>query len=86
MAVFRAAENYRPMVRATSSGQTCAIDPNGRVTAMAPPFAEIALNVTVPLVKKTTIYTLYGDYFAIFLVFLSAALLICKAVWCTIKQ
>jgi len=86
MAVFRAAENYRPMVRATSSGQTCAIDPNGRVTAMAPPFAEIALNVTVPLVKKTTIYTLYGDYLAIFLVFLSAALLICKAVWCTIKQ
>jgi apolipoprotein N-acyltransferase len=86
MAVFRAAENYRPMVRATSSGQTCAIDPNGRVTAMAPPFAEIALNVTVPLVKKTTIYTLYGDYLAIFLTFLSAALLICKAVWCTIKQ
>jgi len=86
MAVFRAAENHRPMVRAASSGQTCAIDPNGRVTAMAPPFAETALNVTVPLVKKTTIYTLYGDYLAIFFVFLSAALLICKAVWCTIKQ
>jgi len=86
MAVFRAAENYRPMVRATSSGQTCAIDPNGRITAMAPPFAEIALNVTIPLVKKTTIYTLLGDYLAIFFVFLAAALLICKAVWCTIKQ
>jgi len=86
MAVFRSVENYRPMVRATSSGQTCAIDPNGRITAMAPPFAEIALNVTVPLVKKTAIYTLYGDYLAIFFIFLAAALLIYKAVWCTIKQ
>jgi len=86
MAVFRAAENHRPMVRATSSGQTCSIDPNGRVTAMAPPFAEIALNVTVPIVKKTVIYTLYGDYLAIFLAFMAAALLICKAVWCTIKS
>jgi len=86
MAVFRAVENYRPMVRAASSGQTCAIDPNGRITAMAPPFTEIALNVTVPLVKKTAIYTLFGDYLAIFFVFLAAALLIYRAVWCTIKQ
>ena len=86
MAVFRAVENHRPMVRAASTGQTCAIDPNGRITAMAPPFKEIALNVTVPLVKKTTIYTLFGDYLAIFFVFMAAALLICKAVWCTIKQ
>jgi apolipoprotein N-acyltransferase len=86
MAVFRTVENYRPMVRATSSGQTCAIDPNGRVTDMIPPFAEAALNVTVPLVKKTAIYTLYGDYLAIFFVFLSVALLISKAVWGTIKK
>ncbi|WP_461255602.1 apolipoprotein N-acyltransferase [Treponema sp. R80B11-R83G3] len=85
MAVFRAVENYRPMVRSTSTGQTCAIDPNGRVTAMATPFTEAFLNVTVPLVNKTAIYTLYGDYLAIFFVFLTAALLIFKALWCTIK-
>jgi len=85
MAVFRAVENYRPMVRSTSTGQTCAIDPNGRITAMAPPFTETYLNVTVPLVNKTVIYTLYGDYLAIFFVFLAVFLLIFKAVWCTIK-
>jgi len=85
MAVFRAVENYRPMVRATSTGQTCAIDPNGRITAMSAPSTETYLNVTVPLVKKTAIYTLYGDYLAIFFVFLALALLIFKAVWCTIK-
>jgi apolipoprotein N-acyltransferase len=86
MAVFRSVENYRPMVRATSSGQTCAIDPNGRVTAMAAPFTEASLNVTVPFVKKTTIYTLYGDYLAIFFTILAAGLLISGAVWCRIKQ
>jgi len=85
MAVFRAVENFRPMVRSTSTGQTCAIDPNGRVTAMAAPFTETYLNVTVPLVDKKAIYTLYGDYLAIFFVFLAAALLIFKALWCTIK-
>jgi apolipoprotein N-acyltransferase len=85
MAVFRAVENYRPMVRSTSTGQTCAIDPNGRITAMSAPLTETYLNVTVPLVNKTAIYTLYGDYLAIFFVFLAAALLIFKAVWCTIK-
>jgi len=86
MAVFRSVENFRPMVRATSTGQTCAIDPNGRVMAMSAPFTETFLNVTVPLVKKTSIYTLYGDYLAIFFVFLATALLIFKAVWCTIKR
>jgi len=85
MAVFRAVENYRPMVRSTSTGQTCAIDPNGRITAMAAPFTETYLNVTVPLVNKTAIYTLYGDYLAIFFVFLASTLLIFKALWCTIK-
>jgi apolipoprotein N-acyltransferase len=86
MAVFRAVENYRPMVRATSSGQTCAIDPNGRVTAMAAPFKETSLNAAVPLVNKITIYTLYGDYLAIFLTLLAIVLLISKTVWYTIKQ
>jgi len=85
MAVFRAVENYRPIVRSTVTGQTCAIDPNGRITAMAKPFMETYLNVAVPLVNKTVVYTLYGDYLGIFFVFMALSLLIFKAVWCTIK-
>jgi apolipoprotein N-acyltransferase len=57
MAVFRAVENHRPMVRSTVSGQTCAIDPAGRVTAEAQAFKETWIAVSVPLVKKNTIYT-----------------------------
>jgi len=87
MAVFRAVENNRPMVRSTSSGQTCAIDPNGRIIAMADPFKETYLNVTIPLVSSThTIYTTYGDYFGAGVVILALTLLIIKALWCTMRK
>ena len=63
MAVFRSVENRRSTVRSTVSGQTAAIDPNGRILAMAEPFIETYLNVAVPvLASPITIYTLYGDY------------------------
>ena len=86
MAVFRAVENFRPMVRSTSSGQTCAIDPSGRVTAMAPAFEETWLNVKIPLVKGNTIYTLYGDYLGVFFLITSVLLLLFRALWCTIRK
>jgi apolipoprotein N-acyltransferase len=74
MAVFRAVENRRAMVRSTASGQTCGIDPNGKVLAMAPPFAEAWLTVEVPVVTGTSLYTRYGDIWA--RLFLLAALVI----------
>ncbi|MDR2070617.1 MAG: apolipoprotein N-acyltransferase [Treponema sp.] len=61
MAVFRAVENRRAMVRSTASGQTCSIDPNGKVLAMAPPFAEAWLTAEVPVVSGTSLYNRYGD-------------------------
>jgi len=65
MAVFRAVENRLSMVRATASGQTCGISPNGRIIAMAPPFTEAALVVAIPVVKCDTVYTRLGDFLAI---------------------
>ena len=86
MAVFRTIENYRPMVRSTASGQTCAIDPSGRIIAMAAPFTEAWLNVTIPLVKGDTLYTLYGDYLALAFTFIAVILLLSGAVSCTIRK
>jgi apolipoprotein N-acyltransferase len=86
MAVFRAVENNRSMVRSTTSGQTCAIDPRGRVIAMADPFTETWINVSVPLVEKKTLYTVYGDYFAVALTAAAVMLLISGAVWYTIRK
>jgi apolipoprotein N-acyltransferase len=85
-AVFRAVETHRPMVRATASGQTCAIDPNGRITAEAVPFSETWLSVSVPILNKITIYTLYGDYFGIACFLAAVILLLSPAVWYTIKK
>ena len=64
MAVFRAVENRRSMVRSTASGQTCGIDPNGKILAMAEPFVETQLTLEIPLVKPDSLYTKYGDFFA----------------------
>jgi len=95
MAVFRAVENFRPMVRATASGQTAAIDPNGRVIAESAPFKENYLNAAVPLVtghhtkpdsKKITIYTAYGDYLGLFFVVASVTLLISGGVLYIIRK
>jgi len=88
MAVFRAVENNRSMARSTTSGQTCAIDPNGRIISQAPAFTETWLNAAVPIVlgSKFTIYTLYGDYLAVFITVLAVALLLLKAIWYTITK
>jgi len=85
-AVFRAVENNRPMLRSTISGQTCVIEPSGRITAMAAPFTEAWINPAVPIVKKTAFYTIYGDYLAIIFVIATAALLILGLFWGKIKR
>jgi apolipoprotein N-acyltransferase len=76
MAVFRAVENRRSMVRSTASGQTCAVDPSGRVIALAPPFTEAWITAEVPVLGDTTLYTKYGDYLGRFFAVFSIALLI----------
>ncbi|WP_428770823.1 apolipoprotein N-acyltransferase [Treponema sp. HNW] len=64
MAVFRSVENRVPTVRATASGQTAMIDPNGKVCSMLEPFCEGYLAVSVPVLTKVrkTVYTAWGDY------------------------
>jgi apolipoprotein N-acyltransferase len=61
MAVFRAVENRRSLLRSTASGQTCAVDPNGAVLALAEPFTESYLIAALPIVTTDTVYTKYGD-------------------------
>lgn len=65
MAVFRAVENRRSMVRSTNGGMTAIIDPNGRILEMYPPFVEGYLAGDVPVFTDAeTLYTRVGDRFA----------------------
>ena len=66
MAVFRAVENRRSVVRATNAGITCLIDPNGRVLERLPAFTEGVLVAEVPLYTEgTTLYVRWGDWLPI---------------------
>lgn len=78
MAVFRAVETRLPMVRATASGQTAAISPYGRVTAMLPPFTEAFLCVDVRVLKEPphTWYIYWGDMLGIVITLLAGCCLI----------
>jgi apolipoprotein N-acyltransferase len=76
MAVFRAVENRRSLVRSTASGQTCGVDPNGRILAMAEPFVETQLTLEVPVVKTTSFYTQAGDFLPLVFIIAGGILLI----------
>ena len=78
MAVFRSVENRVPTVRATTTGQTCIIDPNGKILAMAEPFVETYLVGSIPVMDKTvkTMYTRFGDYVGIIFASASGLLLV----------
>jgi apolipoprotein N-acyltransferase len=62
ISVFRAVETGRAIVRSTASGQTCAIAPSGAILAMAAPFTGTTLTVEVPLERRITLYTRFGDW------------------------
>lgn len=74
MAVFRAVENRRSVVRSTNGGMTNIIDPNGRILRSLAPFTEGYLAGTVPVYTvTTTLYTRWGDWFPWFLLAVSVA-------------
>jgi apolipoprotein N-acyltransferase len=61
---MRAAENRRWILRATNDGITAVVDPAGRIAFRAPPYREMASDVTYRYTTQTTPYTRYGDWFA----------------------
>jgi apolipoprotein N-acyltransferase len=63
MARMRAVENHRWLLRCTNSGITAAIDPLGRVVAVAPRNQRVALDAPYGLLTDSTFYTRYGDWF-----------------------
>jgi apolipoprotein N-acyltransferase len=64
IALFRAVENRRTLLRATNGGITCVIDPNGRIAAMLPPFREDFLVTEAPVYDgPATLYNRLGDWF-----------------------
>ena len=66
MATFRAIENGVPLVRPAASGISSAVDPWGRVLAVADYFAagDRTMTAQVPSGRVWTLYPIIGDLFA----------------------
>jgi apolipoprotein N-acyltransferase len=61
MAIFRAVENRRSLVRCANTGISGFVDPAGRVMAHTNLFEEAVLVRAVPVLAEKTVYTWIGD-------------------------
>ncbi len=64
IAVFRAIENRRAMIRSANTGISGFIDPAGRILETTALFEEAAAVRDIPLLSGLTLYTRFGDVFA----------------------
>ena len=65
MAIFRAVENKRAVLRAANTGISGMVDPCGRTVSTTRLFETSTIVYDVPLLVKQTIYSKYEDYFAV---------------------
>ncbi len=74
MAVFRAVENHRPMIRAANTGFSAVVAPTGAIQAQSDLFVEDVLTGSVtPRTFPLTFYARFGDLFAKTLLVISLA-------------
>jgi apolipoprotein N-acyltransferase len=76
IARMRALETGRPMLRATNTGMTAAVAPDGSVTAVLPPFTSAALTVEVRGYAGRTPFAQVGNRLAVLL-----AVVACVPAW-----
>src|SRR5262249_3821654 len=76
MLPLRAVEHRVAIARAANTGVSAFVDPSGRVSRWLPLFERGALNASLPLRSRTTLYTRLGDWLAYACLALSAAALV----------
>ncbi len=75
MAVFRAIENRKPLIRAANTGISGVIDSCGRIIERTPLFREAVLTVDIKTDTSLTFYARYGDLFTYLCIICSVLLL-----------
>jgi len=65
MAVFRAVENRRALARAANTGISGFVGPTGKIIAASSIFEEAALTAEIPLMRISSLYTRFGDWFSL---------------------
>lgn len=72
MVRMRAIENHRWVLRATNTGVTAAIDPEGRVVVSAPRHLRTSIQAGFDYEHDVTFYAAHGDLFAYLCAFITA--------------
>ena len=86
MSVFRAVENRRALVRAANTGISGFIEPSGRVIETTQIFKDAVITQKVPMLQVETLYSRFGDVFAMGCLGLSVFFIISKGVLKHIKK
>jgi apolipoprotein N-acyltransferase len=73
MTIFRAVENRRPLIRSANTGISGFVDPAGRVLMKSPIFKEAVLTSDLPVLRVETVYTRFGNLFAVVCLIAAAA-------------
>ena len=81
MAVFRAIENRKPVMRSANTGISGFIDSNGRIIARTELFQRQVLTGEIKTDNTLTYYSRYGDLFTYFCIVISAILFINLKSW-----
>jgi apolipoprotein N-acyltransferase len=76
MAVFRAIENRKPLIRAANSGISGFINSNGEILASTSLFSRTMIKADIMTDRTLTFYTKYGDLFSFFCIVLSLLMII----------
>jgi apolipoprotein N-acyltransferase len=75
MAVFRAIENRKPVLRAANTGISGFIDSNGKILERSGLFDRQVLTYTIKTDSSMTFYTKFGDLFSFFCIVISIILI-----------
>ena len=62
MAVFRAVENRRALVRAANTGISAFVDPAGNILEKSDLYVDAVLTKELPLIEEKSVYTRFGDF------------------------
>ncbi|HMK56949.1 MAG TPA: apolipoprotein N-acyltransferase [Dissulfurispiraceae bacterium] len=76
MAVFRAIENRKPVIRAANTGVSGFINSNGEILSTTGLFSRTVLKANIGTDKTITFYTKYGDLFSFICIIISLLLII----------
>jgi len=79
MIAVRAVENRVPLVRATNTGVSAVVAPDGSISNETPLFEEAVVVESVKIVRGASLYTLLGDWLVYASVALLAGLVVVRA-------